>query len=82
MYFDKFYYLSTEYICYDDGCHLRKYAMNPSRREQTITTQTIAKLSIVIDKMHMAGHVDNWCQQNCDPRRFRELDEVSVYNNM
>ena len=56
--------------------------MNPSQQEQTITTQTIAKLSIVIDKMHMAEHVDSWCQQNCDSRRFREVDEVSVYNNM
>ena len=25
--------LHTEYICYDDGCHLCKYARHPSRKD-------------------------------------------------
>ena len=31
-------------ICYDDGCHLKKYAMNPSRRELTSTTKVLSEL--------------------------------------
>lgn len=70
----------TGYICYDDGCHLSKYATNPCRRDLTPITQAISQMSIVIDKMHMAGHVDAWCKENCDPRKFRDLDEVYVPN--
>ena len=66
----------TGYICYDDGCHLSKYATNPCRRDLTPTTQAISQMSIVIDKMHMAGHVDAWCKENCDPHKFRDLDKV------
>ena len=33
-------------------------------------------MKIVVDKMHMAGHVDPWCKQHCDPRKFKELDNV------
>ena len=40
------------------------------------TTQAISQMSIVIDKMHMAGHVDAWCKENCDPHKFRDLDKV------
>ena len=66
----------AEYICYDDGCHLHKYAQNPIRRDQTPTTQLLSKMEIVVDKMHMAGHVDKWCKDTCDPRTFAELAEV------
>ena len=42
---------TTEYICYDDGCHLRKYAQNPIRRDQTPTTQFLSRMEIVVDKI-------------------------------
>ena len=29
----------------------------------TPTSQKIAELSIVVDKMHMAGHIDSWCKK-------------------
>ena len=64
------------YICYDDGCHLRKFARNPSRMDITPTAKRIASFEIVVDKMHMAGHVDKWCRENCDARKLKELDNV------
>ena len=30
----------------------------------------------VVDKLHMAGHTDTWCRQHCDPKSFKELDDV------
>ena len=30
-------------------------------------------IEIVVDKMHMAGHTDQWCHKYCDPRKFRTL---------
>ena len=56
----------TDYICYDDVCHLRKFYQNPVRRELTSTTQQMASIPIMVDKMHIAGHVDTWCLDNCD----------------
>lgn len=41
------------------------------------TKQNLPKtISIVVDKMHMAGHVDAWCKENCDPKLFSELNKV------
>ena len=64
------------YICYDDGCHLRKYARNPVRSQLTPSTIKLSQIEIVIDKMHMAGHVDKWCLDNCDPKLFTDLINV------
>ena len=44
----------------------------------TPTAERIASLDIVVDKMHMAGHVDKWCKENCDARSRKELDNVSI----
>ena len=75
------WYVSTiypEFVCYDDGCHLRKYAKHPSRSLLTPQSTKLANTEIVIDKMHMAGHTDVWCHQHCDPKSFKELENVSV----
>ena len=48
-------FCTTEFVCYDDGCHLKKYSQNPSRSSATETTKLLASLSIVVDKMHMKG---------------------------
>ena len=69
--------LITGFLCYDDGCHSKKYASNPARASQTPTAIRLASLNIVIDKMHFKGHTDQWCHQNCNPYSFRELDNVS-----
>ena len=76
MYQIKYSY-SSEYICYDDGCHLRKFCRNPIRRDLTPTTKKLASLPIMVDKMHIAGHVDAWCLENCDSRKVKELENVS-----
>ena len=47
------------------------------RSELTRCTIQLSKIEIVIDKMHMAGHVDKWCHENCDPNLLTELDDVS-----
>lgn len=63
---------------YDDGCHLKKFATNTKRINQTSTAARLASLKIVVDKMHFKGHVDAWCHQHYDPYKFPELDEVQA----
>ena len=70
-------HLHIEYICYDDGCHLRRFAQNPARCNVTETAKMIAQLKIVIDRMHFQRHVDDWCRRNCNPNSFSDLEHVS-----
>ena len=66
------------YVCYDDGCHLKKYATNPVRHNQTETAIRIATSKIVIDKFHFKGHTDAWCKEHCDPNKCKDLNEVCI----
>ena len=75
-----FHYL--EFICYDDGCHLRRYARLTSRKDLTATTKHLAQVEILVDKLHMRGHTDPWCKANCDASAFPELDKVRTMNNI
>ena len=73
------YGLIAGYVCYDDGCHSKKYAMNPVRHNHTATATRIASTKIVIDKLHFKGYTDAWCKKNCDPNKCEGLNEVRMY---
>ena len=64
-------------LCYDDGCHLKKYV--EKRKDLTETAKQLASYQIVVDKMHFRGHVDKWCQENCNPYKLHALDNVSMH---
>ena len=68
----------VEVVCYDDGCHLKKYAENPVRSTATPTAEKIASLNIVVDKFHFSGHIDSWCKQHCNLYTFKELEKVKT----
>ena len=70
--------LVIEYICYDDACHLRKFATNPVRSDLTEQTKQLASVEMVVDKMHMKGHTDPWCKEHCDPAKFQALQTVGT----
>ena len=68
------FYTAADTICYDDGCHLKKFA--DKRANLTNTAGKIASCAIAIDKMHFKGHVDEWCKQNCNPYKLEQLNKV------
>ena len=41
---------AVEFLCYDNGCHLRKFANNPVRSTLTDTTKRIVAMEIVNHK--------------------------------
>jgi hypothetical protein len=69
---------NTDVLCYDDGCHLRKYAQNPQRSCLSDTAMKLASVNIVIDKMHFKGYVDEWCKKNCNPYMVEGLKDVRI----
>ena len=63
-----------EMICYDDACHLKRYATNCIRSTFTETNKQLSTLNYVVDRMHFRGHVDSWCKKKLWPRQIG-LDE-------
>lgn len=72
----------TGTICYDDSCHLKRYAANPSRCALTATASRLATMNYVIDRMHFKGHVDPWCHAHCDPNKLKELEKVCAQSSI
>ena len=67
------------FVCYDDGCHLKKFATHRDRRKLTPTaTRLSSNITIVVDKMHFRGHTDKWCQENCNPFKHDGLHDVGI----
>ena len=65
-------------VCYDDGCHLKRYACNPACSCLTVTAGHLSLMNFVIDCMHFKGHTDVWCRQHCDPNELKGLEKVSL----
>ena len=53
-----FVFFITEFISYDDACHLKKYAQNSVRRNITRTAQKMAEMEMIVDRFHVKNHVD------------------------
>ena len=68
---------AAEVLCYDDGCHLRKYARNSVRSNLSKAAVKLSNIDIVIDKMHFTGHTDTWCKANCNPYSLKQLEKVT-----
>ena len=45
-------YTTAGFVCYDDGCHLKKYASHRDRKMMTATAKQLAEINIVMDKLH------------------------------
>ena len=68
-----------EFLCYDDACHLKRFARNPVRASLTTCVAQLASVEMAVDKMHIRGHTDPWCRANCDPSNFPALMKVVSY---
>lgn len=67
-------------ICYDDACHLKKFAQNPKRSQLTEVAKAIESKIIVCDRFHFRNHIDKWCIKNCNPYDCDELKVITKFN--
>lgn len=70
------YVTTLEIICYDDARHLRRYCRNPNHQCISAESKKLGSMEIVVDRMHMKGHIDKWCKKHCDPSTIPALDKV------
>ena len=70
--------LNLECICYDDACHLKKYAQNPKRHTSEVSKK-LSNLTMSVDRFHFGNHKDRWCKTNCNPYGNVHLQNVSTY---
>ena len=49
----KYLFFKPEFVCYNDGCYLWRYATNPCRWNLTPQSIQLANTEIVVDKLHM-----------------------------
>ena len=70
--------ITLDCICYDDACHLARFARNPSRADLTPQTKQLASVKMSADRVHMKGRIDKWCKGNCDPAMILELSNVCI----
>ena len=68
------HYGFSEFLIYDDACHLKKYA---TLSQRAATAEQIVSIDMAVDRLHFLGHVDLWCRKNCDPNSFKGLEDVS-----
>jgi len=81
----RFHLIITEiifigFICYDDACHLKRFARNPVRADLTEQSKQLASVEMVVDRMHMKAHIDPWCREHCDASKDPELKKVLSSN--
>ena len=62
-------YSLIDTICYDDACHLKKFATNPMRCNFTDVASVI----------HFKNHIDKWCVKNCNPYGCDELKVLAIF---
>ena len=60
----------SKFLVYDDGRHLRKFAINSVRNTLTKIAQNITEMEIMVDKLHFKGHIDQRSRHNCNPNEF------------
>lgn len=65
-------------ICYDDACHLKKFALNPKRSDLTATSKKMSQMHMVCDKFHFKNHVDAWCKKHCNPYTCANLKNINT----
>jgi hypothetical protein len=64
---------------YDDACHLKRYIKKKCEKNK-VSERLINfnKKVFVVDKLHIQGHTEEWCLENCHPRKFSELNKVNT----
>jgi hypothetical protein len=63
---------------YDNACNLKRYLKKRINKHSTDRMKNMKNIRFVVDKLHMAGHKEDWCKLHCDPARFPDLLKINT----
>jgi len=70
---------TPDYIVYDDACHLLRFVQNRIKRHPATQRLELFKdKNFVIDKLHIRGHKEDFCEKNCHPNNFPEIAQANT----
>ena len=67
-----------KYLIYDDACHLKKFVEKNNISEKSIRGKFLANIIYAIDRPHFNNHNDQWCRNNFDWDRIKDLEGVNT----
>ena len=66
-------------LIYDDNCHLSRFAQRKNLKTRNDITKFFAEnVRKSVDRFHFGNHTDQWCIENCDPNKIKDLDGVNT----
>jgi hypothetical protein len=60
-------------VVYDNACNLQKFLENRTDINSSQRLKDTASLKFVVDRLHIQGHTEQWCQDHCNPVHYPEL---------
>ena len=66
------------FIVYDDACHLKRYIDGRTLITWSDRLNSFQARSFAVDKMHIKGHTEKWCHDNCHPKLFPQLKDANT----
>ena len=60
------------YLIYDNACQLMKHMQKKFTDSEKFTQRVQATKNVkhVVDRLHIVGHKQSWCQKMCHPDLF------------
>lgn len=65
-------------MIYDDACHLQRFIRDRTKDDSTQRLKNLKNIKFVVDKLHIQGHTEPWCLNNCHPRLFPDLEPINT----
>lgn len=65
-----------KYFVYDNACNMMKFCQ--TRTQTSDRANILGKIKYVVDKLHIKGHVGEFCHSHCHPDLFPELKELNT----
>ena len=63
---------------YDDACHLWRFAQGVNKDNPTPRLKNFISKQFFVDRFHIQGRDEVWCDTNCHSRNFRELKDINT----
>ncbi len=68
------------YLIYDNACQLMKHMQKKFNDSEKFTqrVQATKDVKYVVDRLHIVGHKQSWCQKMCHPDLYPQLAGVNT----